>query len=46
MQKRVDQIVGITNFVVSFVGPIAVLMLLAGAIMYTNRSEKIKSQKL
>lgn len=32
----VDQIVGITNFIVSFVGPIAVLMLIAGAIMYAT----------
>ena len=33
-REGVEQIIGITNFVVSFVGPIAVLMLLAGAIMY------------
>ena len=35
-KEGIDQIVGITNFVVSFVGPIAVLMLLAGAIMYAT----------
>ena len=32
----VEQIVGITNFIVSFVGPIGVLMLIAGAIMYAT----------
>lgn len=32
----VDQIVGITNLIVSFVGPIAVLMLIVGAIMYAT----------
>lgn len=30
----VEQIVGITNLIVSFVGPVAVLVLLAGAILY------------
>ncbi len=35
-KEGIDQIVGITNFVVSFVGPVAVLMLLAGAIMYAT----------
>lgn len=32
----VEQIVGITNFIVSFVGPIGVLMLIVGAIMYAT----------
>ena len=32
----VDQIVGITNFIVSFVGPVAVLMLIVGAVMYAT----------
>jgi cytochrome bd-type quinol oxidase subunit 2 len=35
-KEGVEQIVGITNLVVSFVGPIAVLMLLAGAVMYAT----------
>lgn len=37
----VEQIVGITNFVVGLVGPVAVLVLLIGAIMYiTSRGEE------
>lgn len=32
----VEQIVGITNFIVTFVGPIGVLMLIVGAIMYAT----------
>lgn len=44
----VEQLSGITNFIISFVGPIAVLMLIAGAIMYATaggedeRMEKAK----
>lgn len=42
----VEQIVGITNFIVSFVGPIAVLVLLVGAIMYaTAGGEEDKMNK-
>ncbi|MBI5753759.1 hypothetical protein HZA40_01290 [Candidatus Peregrinibacteria bacterium] len=32
----IEQIVGITNFIVTFVGPIGVLMLIVGAIMYAT----------
>ncbi|MCX6734845.1 MAG: pilin [Candidatus Peregrinibacteria bacterium] len=32
----VDQIVGITNLIVTFVGPVGVLMLIVGAIMYAT----------
>ena len=32
----VEQMVGVTNFIVSFVGPIGVLMLIAGAVMYAT----------
>lgn len=35
-KEGVDQIVGITNLVVSFVGPAAVLMLLVGGVMYAT----------
>ncbi|MBI4232285.1 hypothetical protein HY605_03560 [Candidatus Peregrinibacteria bacterium] len=35
-KEGVAQIIGATNFVVSFVGPLAVLMLLIGAIMYAT----------
>lgn len=42
----VEQIVGITNFIVSFLGPIAVLVLLAGAVMYaTSRGEEEQMEK-
>lgn len=42
----VEQIIGITNFIVSFVGPIAILMLIVGAIMYaTAGGEDEKMQK-
>ncbi len=34
--EGVDQIVGVTNLIVSFVGPIALLMLIAGAVMYAT----------
>lgn len=45
-KEGVEQIIGITNFVVSFVGPIAVLMLLAGAIMYiVSRGEEEQMNK-
>lgn len=35
-KEGVEQIVGITNLIVTFVGPIAVLALIAGAIMYAT----------
>lgn len=35
-QAGVEQIIGIINFIVSFVGPIAVLMLIIGAIMFAT----------
>lgn len=42
----VEQIVGVTNFIVSFIGPIAVLMLIVGGIMYaTAGGEDEKMQK-
>lgn len=42
----VEQIVGVTNFIVSFVGPIAILMLIVGAVMYaTAGGEDEKMQK-
>ncbi len=42
----VEQIVGITNFVVSFVGPLAVLMLIIGSVMYlTSGGEDEKMNK-
>lgn len=45
-KEGVEQIIGITNFVVSFVGPVAVLMLLAGAIMYiVSRGEEEQMNK-
>lgn len=34
VKAGVEQIIGITNFVVGFAGPVAVLMLIIGAIMY------------
>ncbi len=46
VKEGLDQIVGITNLIVTFVGPIAVLMLIAGAIMYvTSGGEDEKMQK-
>lgn len=33
-KEGIEQIVGITNFIVSFVGPVAVLALVAGGVMY------------
>lgn len=42
----VEQIVGVTNFIVGFVGPIAVLMLIVGGIMYaTARGEEEQMKK-
>jgi hypothetical protein len=38
--RGVQEIVGVTNFIVSIVGPIAVLMLLAGGIMYISAAGK------
>ena len=35
-KEGVEQIIGITNFIVSFTGPLAVLMLIVGAIMYAT----------
>lgn len=35
-KEGIAQIIGATNFVVSFIGPLAVLMLLVGAIMYAT----------
>ncbi|MDA1060405.1 MAG: pilin [bacterium] len=35
-EAGIAEIVGVTNFIVSFVGPIAVLMLVVGAIMYAT----------
>lgn len=35
-KEGVAQLAGITNFIVSFAGPIALLMLIAGAIMYVT----------
>ena len=36
MQDGIDQIVGITNFIVMFAGPLAVLMLIVGGILYAT----------
>lgn len=33
-EKGIEQIIGITNFIVTFAGPVAVLMLVVGAILY------------
>lgn len=47
-KEGVSQIAGITNFVISFAGPIAVLMLIAGAIMYATaggEEEKMNQAK-
>jgi hypothetical protein len=45
-QAGVEQIVGITNFIVSLVGPIAVLMLVVAAILYaTANGEEEKMEK-
>ncbi|MBL4694561.1 hypothetical protein JKY72_04300 [Candidatus Gracilibacteria bacterium] len=35
-KEGVEQIVGITNLVVTFIGPVAVLALIAGAVMYAT----------
>ncbi|MBD3331150.1 hypothetical protein GF354_06550 [Candidatus Peregrinibacteria bacterium] len=46
--EGVKQTVGITNFVVSFIGPISVLMLIVGAIMYvtsTGKEEEMEKAK-
>lgn len=44
--KGVSEIVGITNFIVSFVGPIAVLALMAAALMYiTAGGEEGQTEK-
>jgi len=45
-QAGIEEIVGITNFIVSFVGPIAILMMVVGAIMYaTAGGEEEQMQK-
>jgi len=47
-KEGVEQLAGITNFVVAFAGPIAVLMLIAGAIMYATaggEEEKMNEAK-
>ena len=47
-KEGVAQIAGITNFVITFAGPIAVLMLIAGAIMYATaggEEEKMNEAK-
>ncbi len=45
-KEGIEQIIGVTNFIVSFVGPVAVLMLLAGAIMYiVSRGEEEQMNK-
>lgn len=47
-KEGVEQLVGITNFIVSFVGPVAVLMLIVGAIMYATAAgedEKLEQAK-
>lgn len=47
-KEGVEQIAGITNFVISFAGPIAALMLVAGAIMYATaggEEEKMNEAK-
>lgn len=36
VQDGIDQIVGITNFIVMFAGPLAVLMLIVGGILYAT----------
>lgn len=36
LEAGISEIVGITNFILKFVGPIAVLMLIVGAIMYAT----------
>ena len=45
-KEGVEQIVGITNLIVTFVGPVAVLVLLVGAIMYaTSGGDEEKMEK-
>jgi Type IV secretion system pilin len=47
-KEGVSQIAGVTNFVVAFAGPVAVLMLMAGAIMYATaggEEEKMNEAK-
>jgi len=47
-KEGVEQLTGITNLIVSFAGPIAVLMLIAGAIMYATaggEEEKMNQAK-
>ncbi len=47
-KEGVAQIAGITNFVMAFAGPVAVLMLIAGAIMYATaggEEEKMNEAK-
>ncbi len=45
-KEGVEQITGITNMIIKFVGPVAVLMLIAGAIMYaTAGGEDERMQK-
>ncbi|MFH1533418.1 MAG: hypothetical protein ABID64_00625 [Nitrospirota bacterium] len=47
-KEGVAQIAGVTNFIISFAGPVAVLMLIAGAIMYATaggEEEKMNEAK-
>jgi type IV secretory pathway VirB2 component (pilin) len=43
--EGVEQLAGITNLVISFAGPIAVLMLIAGAIMYATAGGEEENMK-
>ena len=42
-KEGVEQLAGITNFIVSFAGPVAVLMLIAGAIMYATSGGEVEN---
>ncbi|MBA4337166.1 hypothetical protein C0416_05360 [bacterium] len=48
--RGVEELVGITNFIVSFVAPVAILMLIVGAVMYAtaagNEEQTNKAKKL
>lgn len=47
-KEGVDQIAGVTNLIIAFAGPVAVLMLIAGAIMYATaggEEEKMNQAK-
>jgi len=37
-KEGVEQLAGITNFIVSFIGPVAILMLIVGGLMYATAS--------